>query len=235
MTRRAWSTSSGGGSPRRVGRSTWLGVDQRLAVEAHLDALAALGGEPVGVVARRCTRRRRSAVPASRAPSTAVARYGVRLARPGTPSGTRSSRARSLVPTTRTPTRGCAARTRTSKIAVGVSIIAQIDVSVAPPASSRAATSSSVVEGVDLGDDDGGRPGVQPRPRGRRSPTPSPVRCSGSSAAAARTPPTSRRRRRGWRASALASGATASSRSKMIASHGIVLAFSSARSLAAGM
>ena len=29
--------------------STWLGVDQRLAVEAHLDALAALGGEALGV------------------------------------------------------------------------------------------------------------------------------------------------------------------------------------------
>ena len=37
------------------------------------------------------------------------------------------------------------------------------------------------------------------------------------------------------RAASLASGATASSRSKMIASAGIVLAFSSARSLAAGM
>ena len=37
------------------------------------------------------------------------------------------------------------------------------------------------------------------------------------------------------RAASFASGATASSRSKMMASAGMVLAFSSARSLAAGM
>ena len=49
------------------------------------------------------------------------------LARPGR-SGARSSLARSLVPITSTPTRGWAAIARTSKIAVGVSIIAQIDV-----------------------------------------------------------------------------------------------------------
>ena len=50
MTRRAWSTSSADGVHAALAGSTWLGMDQRLAVEAHLDTLAALGGEALGVV-----------------------------------------------------------------------------------------------------------------------------------------------------------------------------------------
>ena len=58
ITRREYSTSSADRRPRRVGRLDLAGVDQRLAVEAHLDALAALGGEALGVARRRCRRRR---------------------------------------------------------------------------------------------------------------------------------------------------------------------------------
>ena len=61
-------------------------------------------------------------------------------------------RARSLVPITSTPTRGWAAMARTSKIAVGVSIIAQIVTSTgAPAASSRAGTSSTSATESTLG------------------------------------------------------------------------------------
>ena len=84
----------------------------------------------------------------------------------------------------------------------------------------------------------GSRPPTAPAaPAAARSSAPHGVaaRCSGSSARGRRTRPTSPRRRPARGRAALASGATASSRSKMIASHGIVLAFSSARSLAAGM
>ena len=90
---------------------------------------------------RRCRRRRGRPCrpPGRRARRSPGSRAG--WTRPGI-SGARISLARSLVPSTSTLTRSWAAMARTSKIAVGVSTIAQIDVAVAPAASSAAATSS---------------------------------------------------------------------------------------------
>ena len=153
---------------------------------------SALGGEALVVARRRCRRRRGSTLPASRAASTAVARYGVRLLRPGI-SGAPISRARSLVPITSTATRGWAAMARTSKIAVGVSIIAQIGVSVPPAASRRGGHDVDLGPAADLGDHDGRRAAPRRRRRCRRRPTAWPGRCSGSSARGGRTRPSRRR------------------------------------------
>ena len=50
ITRRAWATSSSARRPHVVGDVDLAGMDQRLAVEAHLAALHALGAEAVEVL-----------------------------------------------------------------------------------------------------------------------------------------------------------------------------------------
>ena len=108
--------------------------------------------------ARRCRRRRaRPCRPRGRrarpSPGTAA---GCRARRSAAPA---VSLARSLVPSTSTSTRAWAASWRTSKIAVGVSTIAQIDVAAAPAASRRGGDVVEVGRRVDLRDDDGRRRG----------------------------------------------------------------------------
>ena len=82
MTRRAAAISSVGRRPGVVAGLDLAGMDERLAVEAHLDALAALGGEALLVVdvVEHPVEDRHARLASAR---TAVARYGVRLARPG--------------------------------------------------------------------------------------------------------------------------------------------------------
>ncbi len=134
-----------------------------------------------------------------------------------------------------TATRGCAASSRTSKIAVGVSIIGQILTSgEAPAASSRFDTSSIVASestfGITTADGFAA-------PAAAMSTAPHSVSSPLQRIVSSRLPysPDCTAATALSRASGFASGATASSRSKMIASAGIVFAFSSARSLAAGM
>ena len=203
--------------------STWLGMDQRLAVEAQLDALAALGREPVGVldVVVDAVEDHLAGLPRreQRGGQVRHAAAGGRAR-----AAARSSLARSLVPITSTATRGWAAMARTSKIAVGVSSIAQIGID------------RRRARGVELRGD-----------RRRRRPTestfgtttadgPAATAAARSSAPHSVSSPLQRivSSRPPYspdctaatafaRASALASGATASSRSKMIASAGSVL------------
>ena len=139
------------------------------------------------------------------------------------------------MPITSTLTRSNAAISRTLKMASGVSTMAQMVVVAGAPAASSAADT---------------------RVRYATSPTLGITTAAGATAAAAATsasphgvssplqrmvsslPPyrPDEAAAQAWpRAASLASGATASSRSKMMASHGMVWAFSSARALAAGM
>ena len=173
-------------------------------------------------------------LPASRAASSAVARCATSGWRPVT-IGERSSLARSLVPITSTATRGCAAIERTLNMAVGVSIIGQIIVSTDAPAASSCADTASTCStvstfGITTAEGEAApaaamssAPHSVSRPLHRMvsSRLPYSPDCTAATALA--------------RASGFASGATASSRSKIIASAEIVLAFSSARSFAAGM
>ena len=106
------------------------------------------------------------------------------------PAGARISLARSLVPITSTATRGWAAIARTSKIAVGVSTIAQIVVSGAAGGVERG---GDLVEVVGASRPSGSRRPTarrRRRRRGRRRPTAWRGRCSGSSARGRRTRPT---------------------------------------------
>ena len=138
------------------------------------------------------------------------------------------------MPITSTATRGWAAIERTSKIAVGVSIIAQIAVSDPPAASSAAATVSTsarlAIFGITTAD---GRAA----PAAAMSSAPQGVASPLQRIVSSRPPysPEPTAVAAAARAAGLASGATASSRSKMIASHGIVLALSSALAFEDGM
>src|SRR4051794_9460666 len=173
-------------------------------------------------------------LPDSRAAASASARWGSSGARPGT-SFARSSRARSFVPMTSADTRGCAAIARTSKIAVGVSTIAQISRSAgAPAAFSRLETRSSVCVEPTFGMTTAAAP---ERAAAARSSGPHCVSRPLQRIVSSRFPypPDDAAATALARAPCLASGATASSRSKMIESAGNVFAFSKARSLAAGM
>jgi hypothetical protein len=95
-------------------------MDERLAVETELDRLPALGLEP-----------------------GSVGDVVVDAVEGDLPRLARSSRARSLVPRTRASTRGWAAIARTSRIAVGVSIIAQIGIGAVEVTRSRRTAISS--------------------------------------------------------------------------------------------
>ena len=190
MTSRAAATSSSVGRPGVVGRLDLAGVDRASCRRSP--------SRRPGGTRRRSRRRRgcrcrprRGSPCRPRAPrGTAVARYGVRLARPGTPSGARSSRARSLVPITSTLTRGWAAMARASKIAVGVSTMAQIGGAVAPAASSRGGDVVDVGRAGDLGDHHRRRARHRRRRRCRRRPTAWRGRCTGSPARRGRSRPT---------------------------------------------
>ena len=98
----------------------------------------------------------RIALPASRAAASAVARWGSSGCRPAH-RARRAARGRGRwCPSPAPTTRGWAAMARTSKIAVGVSIIAQIViVAGAPAASSSADTWSRYADRADLRDHDG--------------------------------------------------------------------------------
>ncbi len=174
------------------------------------------------------------ATPASRAPSTAKAKCGSSGDRSGA-APVRSSLARSLVPMTSTFTRGCPAIARISRMAVGVSTIAQIVMAPgAPAASSRADTSSRYAADPTLGMTMAAAPepaaaAMSSAPHGVSRPLQRIVisRCPYSPDCAAATALV--------RAASFASGATASSRSKMSASVGMVFAFWSARSFDDGI
>ena len=163
-----------------------------------------------------------------------MARCGRRASRSALASA-RNSLSRSFVPITSTATRGCAASRRMSKIAVGVSTIAQMRiVAGAPPASSSSETRSRVAVSATLGMTTAAAP---ERAAAARSSAPHGVSSPLQRIVSSRRPysPDDAATTALARAASLASGATASSRSKMMASAAISLALARARSLAAGM
>ena len=124
---------------------------------------------------------------------------------------------------------------RTSKMAVGVSIIAQMSMLSGAPAAWRMEdTSSMPATEATLGMTTAAAPDVA---AAARSSAPHGVSSPLQRMVSSRWPysPEATAAHALARADSFASGATASSRSKMIESAGMVLAFSSARSLAAGM
>ena len=139
------------------------------------------------------------------------------------------------MPITSTLTRGWWAISRTSRIAFGVSTIAQIVIDAGAPAASSAAEISSRYAAestfgiTTLAAPDCAAAATSDAPHGVIRPLqrivislpPYSPDCAAATALV--------------RAVSLLSGATASSRSRIRASAGIVFAFSSARSLAAGM
>ena len=174
-------------------------------------------------------------MPAARAASSAVCRLGTIGARPGTCSAY-SSLTRSLVPITKQLSR-CDPRAiaRASRMAIGVSIIAQSVVWSGAPYLSRASTSWATSAALlTLGTTTASGPACAaasrsaschsvPMPLTRMVRVRRPYSPLDAAAAA------------DSRAAGLASGATASSRSKITASIGSVLAFSSALALELGM
>ena len=176
--------------------------------------------EAVGVLARRCRRRRGSPCRPRGRPAARAARPGSSGWRPGTCSAY-SSLARSLVPITSTLSRSVARRSRgvedrrrrldhrpERRVRRGRRRLERVD------------QRAHGVGAVDLGDDDRGRPGRRGRGRGRRRATRCRGRCTGWSARGGRTRRCAAAAQAASRAAGLASGATASSRSKMSASHG---------------
>ena len=222
------------GRPGLVGDVDLARMDQRLAVESELDSLRTFGLEAVAIrdVVVDPVENRLAGFACSQEPRWPSGEEG-RVVRQ--PAGREASRARSLVPITITDTRGCAAISLASRIAVGVSIIAHTVIVLGAPAESSCAATSSTypaeatfgtttAEAVDLAiAARSAAPHCVSRPLQRIVNSRVPYAPEAAAAQAA------------LRADSLASGATASSRSKMMQSAGSVFAFSSARSLAAGM
>ena len=159
-SRRAASSSASVGANRRLAVSIWLGMDQRLAVEAPGAALARIRPRArrrprAGCRRRRRPGRRRRARRARSAAAHRPARRGRRR-----PAG-RGSAARSLVPAIRPRAPPARSRRRRSPPR-GVSIIASTGFAISQPAS------CDLLGALRLGEDDDNRPargGPRRRPR----------------------------------------------------------------------